>query len=321
MPLLPSNFSPPWFLRNGHAQTLYAYLFRRVEGVSYCRERIATPDGDFLDLDFSPAGGRRLSIVSHGLCGDSRRPYVLGMVKALNQAGWDALAWNFRGWGGEINRKARMTHSGATEDLAAVVDHALSKGYEEIALIGFSLGGNITLKYVGEYGDGIHRALKRVVAFSTPVHLESCARQLAKPVCKLYMSRFLKMLHGFIREKMADYPDLFNDLGYGQIKNFKQFDDRYVAPLHGFKDAEDYWSRSSSENVLESIRVPTLLVNAQNDPFLTEECFPKEKAEKNPFLFMEAPLSGGHVGFVDFHSKGAYWSERRALSFLKDGNF
>ena len=321
MPCIESDFQSPWFLRNGHVQTLYAYLFRRAQGVCYRRERIPTPDGDFLDVDFSLTGSQRLAVVSHGLCGDSYRPYVLGMVRALNHAGWDALAWTFRGWSGEMNRTLRATHSGATEDLHTVFSHGRSKGYSEIALIGFSLGGNLTLKYVGERGDKIDPLIKRAVAFSTPVHLESCASQLARPSCKIYMNRFLKLLHGYVLEKSLLFPDALNDRDFGKIKNFRQFDGRYVAPIHGFKDAEDYWRRCSSENVLEEIRIPTLLVNARNDPFLTQECFPMEKAAKNPLFFLEIPSSGGHVGFVDLQSKETYWSEKRALSFLENGSF
>jgi uncharacterized protein len=175
MPLMEkSSYLPPPFFGNGHLQTLYPNLYRRVRGIVYRRERIPTPDGDFLDLDWSRVGSRKLVIVSHGLEGSSLRPYVLGMVRAFNETGWDAVAWNFRGCSGEPNRKLRFYHSGATEDLETVVEHVRrDPTYQKIALVGFSLGGNITLKYLGERGKDAAAAVFGAVAFWFPA---ICAR-------------------------------------------------------------------------------------------------------------------------------------------------
>jgi uncharacterized protein len=319
MPLLESDYRPPFLFSNGHLQTIFPVLFRSLNGVRFERERIETPDRDFLDLDWSRVGSKNLGILTHGLGGDSHRSYILGMVKALNGIGWDAMAWNGRGLSGEPNRTLRMTHSGATEDLRTVISHAKTKGpYSRIALIGFSLGGNITLKYLGEHGSEVDPLIQRAVTFSVPCHLESCARQLAKPSNKIYMTRFLRILRDYIRAKMRVLPGEISDEGFEKIKNFKDFDGRYVAPVHGFASAEDYWTKSSCERVLENIRIPTLLVNARNDPFLTAECFPVETARSHPHFFLESPKSGGHVGFVSFNRKGEYWSERRVLKFLSE---
>ncbi len=318
MPLIaPSTYRPPLLFGNGHLQTIYPSLFRRVNGVRYRRERIYTPDDDFLDLDWSRVGSDKLAIISHGLEGNSHRAYVLGMVRAVNRAGWDALAWNYRGCSGEPNRLLRSYHSGATEDLHTVVEHARSlKLYREIALIGFSLGGNLTLKYGGERGEDIPPEVTRLVAISTPCDLASSARKMARPENRIYMIRFMRMLREKIRQKKQLMPGLISDEDFDKIRTFEDFDSRYTAPLHGFADAEDYWQKCSSRQFIPGITVPTLLINARNDPFLAPECYPIPEAEQHPLFFLEMPESGGHVGFISFNSGGIYWSERRTVAFL-----
>lgn len=320
MPVInPSSYTAPAFLSSGHLQTIIPTLFRRVRGVSYVRERITTPDDDFLDLDWSRIGARRLALVSHGLEGDSRRHYMLGMVRALNRGGWDALAWNYRGCSGEPNRKVRSYHSGATDDLQTVISHATGQSvYQEIVLVGFSLGGNITLKYLGEKGERIDSRIKKAVAISVPCDLAGSAEQLARPSNFLYMRRFLRMFRRKIRAKMELLPGRIDDAGFERIKNFRQFDDRYTAPIHGFKNAEDYWQQCSSRFYLAAIRIPALLLNAENDPFLTAECFPYQEAREHSCLFLETPRSGGHVGFMQLNSDGWYYSEKRTVDFLKN---
>ncbi len=320
MPILAdSSYQPPRCLSNGHLQTWWPSLLRRVKGVSYERERILTLDKDFLDLDWLKTGSRRVAVIAHGLEGDSRRHYMLGMVKALAKRGWDAVAWNARGCSGEPNRVLRFTHSGATEDLQAVVSHVTSAGdYSALALIGFSLGGNLTLKYVGERGPDMDSRIRAAVVFSVPCDLQSASMQLARFVNRPYMSQFLKTLHGKIRAMAELMPGKIDDAGYGQLRNFKDFDDRYTAPIHGFADAEDYWHKCSCKPFLKSVRIPSLLVNARNDPFLSAACYPLDEAGQAGSLFLEMPRSGGHVGFVSFNGDGEYWSEKRAACFLAE---
>jgi len=320
MPIVePSSYNPPLFFSDGHLQTIFPNLFRNVKGVRYRRERIDTPDADFIDLDWLLVGTERAAIVSHGLEGNSGRSYVLGMVRALNRAGWDGLAWNFRGCSGEPNRQLRSYHSGATEDLHTVISRVISlKRYHQIALVGFSLGGNLTLKYLGERAEAVDTRIKSAVAISVPCDLAGSSRKMARPANQIYMRRFLKMLHQKIKAKMEILPGKLDDAGFEKIKNFKDFDDRYTAPLHGFASAEDYWEKCSSRQFLPRVAVPTLIINARNDPFLSEECFPVAEARRNPMVFLEMPESGGHVGFVEFNSAGEYWSERRATEFLSD---
>ena len=319
MPLISSStYRAPLFFSNGCLQTVYPSLARRLGAGLYQRERIDTPDDDFLDLDWSRVGSRKLVILSHGLEGNTHRPYMVGMVMMMNRIGWDALAWNYRSCSGEINRQLRMYHNGCIDDLDWVVQHALKSGaYDTVALIGFSLGGNLTLMYLGSKGSKLDTRIQRSATFSVPCDLKAGAMELAKPKNCLYMQQFLVTLHEKIKKKMELLPGRINDDNYDRIKNFKDFDDRYTAPIHGFKDAEDYWAKCSSGQFIPHIKVPTLLVNAQNDPFLAGGCYPVPQAEQSKFVHLEMPRSGGHVGFVQFNGDGSYWSENRAVAFLE----
>lgn len=310
-----NDYHSPLLFGNGHIQTIYPVLFRTIEDVTYTRERITTPDNDFLDLDWSTTNGNRLALISHGLEGNSTRNYVKGMVRAVNQAGWDALAWNYRGCSGEPNRRLRSYHNGATEDLSLVIDHAAATDrYKEIALIGFSLGGNLSLVHLGR--DRVNPRVSKAVVFSVPCDLEASAAVLARPSNALYMKRFLVMLHEKIRDKMETMPQSIDDKGYQSIRDFKTFDDRYTAPIHGFNNAEDYWHQCSSKQFIPRIRIPTLIINAKNDPFLPRECYPVDEAKSNPHVILQITKSGGHVGFIDFNREGLYWSERQATRFI-----
>jgi uncharacterized protein len=293
------------------------HLFRQVTGVRYLHERISTPDGDFVDLDRFPVEAARVAIVAHGLEGNSTRPYVLGMVRALNRHGWDAVVWNFRGCSGEPNNKVRSYHSGDTPDPNTVLTHVLEGGrYAKAALIGFSLGGNVILKYLGEVARQLNPIIRAAVVFSVSCGLASSALKMARPQNTVYMKRFMRLLHEKIRAKMAKFPGKIDDCGYDCMRTFQDFDERYTAPLHGFKSAKEYWKRASSKPFLTRIAVPTLLVNVLDDPFLALPCYPYQEARANPFLFLETPKVVGHVGFVSLGSRGDYWSESRALEFL-----
>ena len=312
-----STYQAPFGFRSGHLQSIYPSLFRKFDTSFYQRERILTADDDFLDLDWSRVKSDRLVIISHGLEGSSHRPYIVGMVRKVNNAGWDALAWNFRSCSGEPNRQLKFYHSGATADLDLVVSHAAASGqYREIYLVGFSMGGNLTLVFLGQKSKTINAPVKKAVVFSVPCDLKSSSERLARISNVIYMRRFLNQLHGKIRIKMSQFPGQISDTNYEQINSFKAFDDRYTAPIHGFKDAEDYWKQCSSKQFIPQIRVPVLIVNAANDPFLAPECFPVAEADANPYVSLEIPASGGHVGFVSLNKDGEYWSEQRTIEFL-----
>lgn len=313
VPLVPSSsYRAPFWLPGGHLQTILPALLRKSAHVTRLKERLELSDGDFLDLEWVNEGRPRLAILSHGLEASTGAGYIQSMAAALVRHGWDVLAWNYRGCSGEMNRLPRFYHSGASEDLHAVVEHALATHpATTVDLIGYSLGGNMTLKYLGERDDHSPR-LHRAVTFSVPCDLACSSQTLGKPFNRsVYMKRFIDSLAAKIRAKQPMFPDLLDPSGLQGVQTFRQFDDRYTAPLHGFRDAKDYWERSSSRRFLSRIRIPALLVNAANDPFLGPGCFPLEEAEDSDCLHLEIPSTGGHVGFP-----GGGWMERRALEFL-----
>lgn len=318
MPLIESEYKPPFYLRNGHLATVIPSTFRKVADVAYERERINTVDGDFIDLDWLTQSSKQLLVISHGLEGNSTRPYVKGMAKYFFKNGWDAVAWNCRSCSGEINNKARFYHHGETEDLAQVIDHAIRKhNYDTVVLAGFSMGGSMTLKYLGEMADNMASQVRGGVAYSVPVNLGSSVTELAKKSNDFYRKRFLKKLEQKIKEKAALYPEEIQYSDFNNIRYFPDFDNLYTAPLHGFKDAQDFYDRASADKYMYNIKLPTLLVNAINDPFLPVECYPDQQCENHPYLYFESPHFGGHVGFTIRNSEFNYM-EKRALNFIND---
>lgn len=310
------KYLPPWWARNGHFQSIYPSLFRKLNEDCFKRERIETPDQDFIDLDWARSENRRLVILTHGLEGHSRRPYVLGMAHEAIKQQWDVLAWNFRSCSGEPNRKINSYHSGATNDLAHVISHALKFDYDEICLIGFSIGGNKTLLYLSKNAEHLSRKVKAAVTFSVPCDLSSSSAQLAKFRNRIYMKNFLMSLKDKLKQKQEIFPSEIDLRGFHNIKSFEAFDGRYTAPLNGFKSAQDYWQHSSSLPHLKNIKTPTLMISALDDPFLTPECYPHEETAGNPALSLETPEFGGHVGFMSFGKQQPYWSEQRAIDFI-----
>lgn len=307
-------YKKPFFLFNPHLETIFPSQFRKVKLPPYQRERIVTSDQDFLDLDWLTQGSEKLVIISHGLEGDTTRPYIKGMAKAFFDNGYDVLTWNYRGCSGEMNKALGFYHSGATNDLATVVEHAVSKSYATIDLIGFSLGGNLTLKYLGENRTRPSR-LKKSVVFSVPMDLHMSCVKISEPSNWIYSQRFLRSLRKKVLEKSKVMKQL-DASGLKKVRTLHEFDDLFTGPIHGFKDALDYYTQSSSISFVENIKVPTLIINAKNDPFLSPECYPEHLLKDHPFVTFESPEHGGHVGFSQFSKNGLYWSEERALDFL-----
>lgn len=320
MPLIAtSDFNPSLLFRQKHFSTVAPSIFRKVKEVKYIRKRITTQDDDFLDLDFSFVGSETMVIITHGLEGNSERTYMKGMVRSVNMAGWDAVALNLRGCSGEPNNLYLSYHSGKTEDLDLTIDHLLkSYDYKQIMLIGYSLGGNLTLKYLGEKGESIPSEIKRAVAISVPVDLKDSANQLSKTSNALYMKRFLNML----KPKLVAKAERFTIKGVKKadiikMKNFYDFDNLYTAPAHGFSNADEYWRKCSAKLFLSNITIPTLLINALNDPFLGALSYPIAEAQNSKHFYLETPKYGGHVSFVkNFKMNGELWNERRAVEFL-----
>ena len=348
MPLIaPSTYEPPTRLWNGHLQTIIPSLFRKV-AVTYVRERIETPDDDFLDLDWAYSNDELLMmndeftdnetnssfiinnsslvILSHGLEGSSTSTYLAGMVRHLTRSGFDCLAWHARSCSGEMNRQQRFYHIGDTGDLHHVVQHALTKGYQTIYLLGFSAGGNVTLKYLGEHGKDINTAIKKAVTFSVPLDLMGSTRRLERWDSLVYNYRFNRTLKRKVLQKAALMPGVFETEAVSKSRSVREFDSLFTAPINGFRDVTDYYTRSSSLQFVPNIAIPTLIVNAKNDPFLSPECFPEAMARELPNVWMEFPEQGGHCGFASKASGingggtalRAYWSEERAVAFLKE---
>jgi predicted alpha/beta-fold hydrolase len=318
MPLVAhSSYKPVWYLFNKHLETIVPNKTRKVTTAAYTRTRLELTDGDFLDLDWLKGGRSKLAIISHGLEGNSMRTYCRGMAKFFFARGWDALAWNCRSCSGELNRLARFYHHGDTADLGFVVDEAIRQGYREIVLIGFSMGGSFSLKYTGEKGSGIPGEVKGCIAFSVPCDLAAGARAVDGRGNGIYRKRFIAKLRKKILEKSRTFPNDIDSSKLSSIETLDAFNNQYTASLHGFKDSDDFYQRSSCLHYLAGIRVPSLLVNAANDPMLTPECFPSAIAEKSQHLFLEVPQRGGHVGFA-LTGKEENWMEVRAIEFVKE---
>lgn len=323
MPVIEnSSYRPPLIYLNRHVNTVAHALLRRVK-TSYVRERIVTPDKDFVDLDFSFSDpnrkGKTVVLLIHGLEGSAQSSYVKGMVNAVNNHGWDGVVLNFRGCSGEDNKFFGSYHSGQTSDVRQVVEHLkTAHDYDRIFLVSYSLGANVMLKYLGECGQ--ENNITASVAVSVPCNLKDCAIQLEKWYNKAYMVTFLRSLREKVKAKCKTHPNHTINLKAAlKAKNFISFDNEYTAPAHGFKDAVDYWTKSSCTQFLPQITAPSLIINAKDDPFLTPSCFPYHEATSNEFLFLETPKKGGHVGFVsDVFFQGTYWHEKRVLQFLSE---
>lgn len=311
----PKMFVPPWYLFNGHLETIFPVLFRKVTLLPDVRHRINTPDKDFIDIDFYDLGRKKTAILCHGLEGNSEKPYIKGMIKTLISEGFNCIAWNYRGCSGIPNNHPYSYHSGATDDLRLILE-VISERYADTALylIGFSLGGNLILKLLGEESN--HSMINKAVAISAPLDLLGSCRKISKPSNILYSRRFLHSLKKKVRIKSRSFPEYINTEGLDKINTLELFDDKYTAPLHGFRNAFDYYEKCSSIHYLHRIRVHTLIINAQNDPFLSEDCFPKNVNKE--YITCDYPEFGGHLGFKMSGGPKDYYHELKTAKFLTE---
>ena len=318
MPYQPStNYRPAFLFRNKHWSTIYPSVFRKVPEVVYDRERIELADGDFLDIDWSRKEGRHLVIVLHGLEGSADRPYVRGIINVMNKEGWDGVGLNFRGCSGSPNRLPRGYHSGETGDIKFLVDKIIDEAsYETINLVGFSLGGNVTMKFLGEMRDQLPAPIKRAVGISVPVDLFGSCLEIQRLHNRIYLNSFLKNL----KQKMLLKKEILKsqvDLeAISKAKDFFEFDGLATAPLHGFSSATHYYKSSSSLSLLPEITIPVLLINALNDTFLSETSYPIDLAQNSKNIHLLTPKYGGHVGFVTQNPKNIYWTESKVRDFF-----
>ncbi len=324
--IIQSSFKPAWWLKNTHLQTIFPAFFRTLPSPSTLkRERLSTRDNDFLDIDCCGEAGQPIVILLHGLTGSSESGYIKGLQHTLAQRGLRTVALNFRGCSGESNRLARCYHSGETEDIHFLYQTLRAREPETpMAAIGFSLGGNVLLKWLGEQGDRLD--LFAAIAVSVPMVLSICANKLDSGFSKIYRKNLLNELKQYVRLKLQHLETLgieteaekIRQLGnLADINSFWQYDDVVVAKLHGYRDVHDYYQRSSSRQFLKSIAVPTLVIQAADDPFMTVEVLP-EAHELSPSVLLEITQSGGHVGFVTgaYPFRPRYWLEQRIPEFL-----
>ncbi len=317
MPYLISKYKGNKWNKNKHLETIIPALFRKIP-IKYTRERLELDDGDFIDLDWKfKNNNKKLLILFHGLEGSSNSQYIKGFAKHFYQNNFNICAVNFRSCSGENNRLLSSYHMGKSEDVNLIIEYVLkNKNYTSIALGGFSLGGNVLLKYLGEQSINLNKVITSAFAFSVPIDLDSSSKVLSKNWNKPYMIRFLKTLNKKMITKSIQFPGVIDITGINKINNFHEWDTRFTAKTNGFIDAKDYYNKSNSLQFLPQIKIPTLLINALNDPFLSEKCYPIELAKKHKFLYLETPKHGGHVGFFMNEINGIYYSEMRALEFV-----
>ncbi|MEK7839993.1 MAG: hydrolase [Pseudomonadota bacterium] len=308
-------FRPAWWLRNAHLQTLFPTFFRTLPRVSLRRERIELPDGDFLDLDWTEGDRGPIVLVLHGLEGSSRSKYALGLMKAVHARGWRGVVMHFRGCSGEQNRLPRSYHSGETGDPDFII-RLLRQRYPEspLAVIGYSLGGNVLLKWLAEQGEAA--PIDAAVAVSVPYRLADSANRLLHGFSRVYQWRLVKNLCDSFRRKRARVP-MPIDPALERIRSFWDFDTAVTAPLHGFRDADHYYSTVSSRQYLRHIRKPVLLLHARDDSFMFPRTAP-EPTELSPTIQLELSEHGGHVGFIGglWPWKPHYWLETRIPEYL-----
>lgn len=315
-------FYPAGWASGPHAQTLIGRALRSGHGPPYQRERVATPDGDFVDLDWGPDPGpdAPIVLVLHGLEGSSNRSYVRSVARELLANGIRPVAMNFRGCSGEPNRGLRLYHSGETEDPGLVLA-ILRERYPDrrIGAVGFSLGGNVLLKLIGEHPDGGGGALDAAVAMSVPYDLAAGCELMEQGLMgRFYTSYFMRSLRGKLEARRADLGAVVDIPAALATKTIRAFDDHVTAPVHGFASAADYYARCSSASFLSGIRVPTLLLHARDDPFLPASAIPFRAIEGNPSLTLALHAKGGHVGFLEgVPWAPCFWADEAVAYFLR----
>ena len=320
MPIFTADFKPTIPFKNGHFNTMYRPLFQKEKSL-YTRKRIGTLDHDFIDLDFSKANSNTLAVLIHGLEGSSESKYMVSTANELNSKGIDTVAFNLRGCSGEDNLLLGTYHSGKTEDVHFVINHLLENyDYENLIIIGFSLGGNLTLKYMGEFADKLSPKIKGAIATSVPIDITSSEREMDKLKNKLYIEEFLKTIRLKVLEKSYKFPEFKLDKEkLFKASRFKHLEHLYTVPVFGFESPEDYWQKASSKPYLPKINKPTLLINAEDDSFLAKECFPYEEAGDSDTFFLEVTKYGGHVGFMtSFKQHENRWLEKRISRFIEE---
>ncbi len=309
-----SNYpGPPWYQFNGHLQTILP-AFGGPE-VTYQRERLTLEDGDFVDLDWlrQEQGSSALVILTHGLEGNSQRPYMRSAAHFFHERGWDALSWNCRSCSGEMNRALRLYHHGEIEDIHAVTSHALNVGaYSQVVLIGYSMGGAMLTKYLSVHHDRLPESIIGGIAFSSPFDLKASVDALEIPGNKIYKKRFLRQLSEKLKIKNERYPGVVDISKLADVRAWRDFDEWFTAPLLQLGGADDFYEIASAKNFVHTLNRPVLAVSALNDPIITDDCLPLEEAPNHKYLQLELTEEGGHVGFSLKDRSKNNWMNLRA---------
>lgn len=322
-----SPYQPPWWLPGPHTQTVYPSLFGATPPVRYVRERWDTtpggkPDGDFIDVDRIAATchamDKPMLVVFHGLEGSSDAQYARNLMYEAASRGWRGMVPHFRSCSGEVNRLPRAYHSGDVTEIDWILARAKAEAPDQpLYVAAISLGGNATLKWLGEQGSLATPVVAAAAAISAPLDLMAAGEALEHGFCKLYTWNFLKTMKRKAFEKLARHPGIFRAEVAHAARTLREYDNEITAPLHGYKDTDDYWTRASSKRGLIDVRVPTLVLNAKNDPFLPAFALPDQRDVSRDVL-LDFPEQGGHVGFL--HSTGnGHWMAKRVMRFLLQG--
>lgn len=323
IPLYNEPYVAPKWLRGGNAQTIYPYLMRQKPLFVYRRVRWEIADGDFVDVDWLDGNtDAPLVVIFHGLEGGSNSHYIISIKNILQQYGWHSVVIHFRGCSGEPNRLSRAYHAGDSAEINWMVRRIVQEyrqdcaGSQPVYAIGVSLGGNALLKWLGEQGEQVTTWLNGVAAISVPLDLAAAGAALDSGFNQVYTHHFLSTLKRKAFDKLKNFPDLFDARALARCRTIYDFDNIVTAPLHGFKNTDNYWQTSSSKQFLPHVRVPTLVINARNDPFMPASVLPG-KDEVSTAVTLEYPEEGGHAGFIQSPFPGRLdWLPKRIISFF-----
>ena len=311
-------YRAPWWLPGGHLQTIYPYLILRSKPPAYQRERIDTPDGDFVEFDWVNASHNAPTVVLfHGLEGCSQSHYATELMRAISAKGWRGVVAHFRGCSGPPNQLLRAYHSGDASEIDWMLQLIASRSDNAVFAVGVSLGGNALLKWLARERHQARNIITAACAISAPIDLMVAGHRLGRGLNRFYGSHFLRTLKPKALEKLQRYPDRWREHGVRRARTLRTFDDVFTAPIHGFRDVDDYWTRASTKSELGRITVPTLIVHARNDPFLPGHFLPGTQSA-NGVVEFDFPAHGGHVGFVTGPFPGNLsWLPQRVLEFLE----
>ncbi len=317
MPVIKADFKPAWWLRSPHLQTLWPVVFKKQHKLDLLNEQVELDDGDFIDLCWSKKSSDKTVLVLHGLEGSIDSHYANGIMYQLEQSGYKPVFMYFRGCSGRFNRLARAYHSGETGDLSVIVEHIKNKtSFYPYAVIGFSLGANVLLKWLGETKNS--NPVKKAVAVSVPFKLHDAAKRLEYGLSKIYREYLLRSLRNTYINKFKKINTPL-DVDVKNLKSFWDYDNKVTAPLHGFDGAQDYYDKSSSRQFLQNIKIPTQIIHSLDDPFMFQTTVPEDE-ELSPCIDFLLTDKGGHVGFISGGTPLTIysWCERNIIKFLSD---